>query len=43
MDRTIFTLKREAEPPVHIVLDYIDETIEVEQRLKPLYNFKAVD
>jgi len=25
------------------VLDYIDETVEVEQRLKPLYNFKAVD
>jgi RNA-splicing ligase RtcB len=25
------------------VLDYIDETVTVEQRLKPLYNFKAVD
>ena len=25
------------------VLDYIDGTIEVEHRLKPLYNFKAVD
>jgi len=25
------------------VLDYIGETVEVEQRLKPLYNFKAVD
>jgi RNA-splicing ligase RtcB len=25
------------------VLDYIEETVEVEQRLKPLYNFKAVD
>lgn len=25
------------------VLDYIDETVEVEQRLRPLYNFKAVD
>ena len=25
------------------VLNYIDETVEVEQRLKPLYNFKAVD
>jgi RNA-splicing ligase RtcB len=25
------------------VLDYIGETAEVEQRLKPLYNFKAVD
>jgi len=25
------------------VLDYISETVEVEQRLKPLYNFKAVD
>jgi len=25
------------------VLDYISETVELEQRLKPLYNFKAVD
>ncbi|MDR0503553.1 MAG: RtcB family protein [Treponema sp.] len=25
------------------VLDYISETVEVEHRLKPLYNFKAVD
>jgi RNA-splicing ligase RtcB len=25
------------------VLDYIGETVEVEQRLKPLYNFKSVD
>ena len=25
------------------VLDYTGETVEVEQRLKPLYNFKAVD
>jgi len=25
------------------VLDYISETVEVERRLKPLYNFKAVD
>jgi RNA-splicing ligase RtcB len=25
------------------VLDYIGETVTVEQRLKPLYNFKAVD
>jgi RNA-splicing ligase RtcB len=25
------------------VLDYIGETVEVEQRLRPLYNFKAVD
>jgi len=25
------------------VLDYIDETVAIEQRLKPLYNFKAVD
>ena len=25
------------------VLDYIGETVEVEKRLKPLYNFKAVD
>jgi RNA-splicing ligase RtcB len=25
------------------VLDYIGETVEVEQRLKPLYNFKAVN
>jgi RNA-splicing ligase RtcB len=25
------------------VLDYIGETVEIEQRLKPLYNFKAVD
>ncbi|MDR2596172.1 MAG: RtcB family protein [Treponema sp.] len=25
------------------VMDYIGETVEVEQRLKPLYNFKAVD
>jgi RNA-splicing ligase RtcB len=25
------------------VLDYISGTVEVEQRLKPLYNFKAVD
>jgi len=25
------------------VLDYINETVEVEQHLKPLYNFKAVD
>jgi RNA-splicing ligase RtcB len=25
------------------VLDYIGETVEVERRLKPLYNFKAVD
>ena len=25
------------------VLDYIGETVETEQRLKPLYNFKAVD
>jgi len=25
------------------VLDYIGDTVEVEQRLKPLYNFKAVD
>ena len=25
------------------VLNYIGETVEVEQRLKPLYNFKAVD
>ena len=25
------------------ILDYIGETAEVEQRLKPLYNFKAVD
>ena len=25
------------------VLDYIGETVEVEQRLKPLYNYKAVD
>jgi RNA-splicing ligase RtcB len=25
------------------VLDYIDDTVVVEQRLKPLYNFKAVD
>jgi len=25
------------------VLDYIGETVEVEQRLKPLYNFKATD
>ena len=24
------------------ILDYIGETVEVEQRLKPLYNFKAV-
>ena len=24
------------------VLDYIDETVEVEQRLKPLYNFKSI-
>jgi RNA-splicing ligase RtcB len=25
------------------ILDYIGETVEVEKRLKPLYNFKAVD
>jgi hypothetical protein len=25
------------------VLDYIGDTVVVEQRLKPLYNFKAVD
>jgi RNA-splicing ligase RtcB len=25
------------------VLDYIGETVEAERRLKPLYNFKAVD
>lgn len=25
------------------VLDYLGETVEVEQRLKPLYNFKSVD
>ena len=25
------------------VLDYIGETVEIEQRLRPLYNFKAVD
>ena len=25
------------------VLDYIDDTVEVEQRLRPLYNFKAAD
>ena len=25
------------------VLDYIGETVEVTERLKPLYNFKAVD
>jgi RNA-splicing ligase RtcB len=25
------------------VLDYISDTVEVQQRLKPLYNFKAVD
>jgi RNA-splicing ligase RtcB len=25
------------------VLDYIDETVEVEHRLRPLYNYKAVD
>ena len=25
------------------VLDYIGDTVEVEQRLKPLYNFKAID
>jgi RNA-splicing ligase RtcB len=25
------------------ILDYIGETVEVEQRLKPLYNFKAAD
>jgi len=25
------------------VLDYIDETVTIEQRLKPLYNFKAVE
>jgi hypothetical protein len=25
------------------VLDYIGETVDVEQRLKALYNFKAVD
>jgi hypothetical protein len=25
------------------VLDYIGETVKVERRLKPLYNFKAVD
>jgi RNA-splicing ligase RtcB len=25
------------------VLDYIGDTVEVEQRLKPLYNFKAAD
>jgi RNA-splicing ligase RtcB len=25
------------------VLDYIGETVEIEQRLKPLYNYKAVD
>jgi RNA-splicing ligase RtcB len=25
------------------VLDYIGDTVEIEKRLKPLYNFKAVD
>jgi hypothetical protein len=25
------------------VLEYIGDTVEVEQRFKPLYNFKAVD
>jgi len=25
------------------VLDYIGDTVEIEQRLKPLYNFKAAD
>jgi hypothetical protein len=25
------------------VLDYIGETVEVEQRLTPVYNFKAID
>jgi RNA-splicing ligase RtcB len=25
------------------VLNYIGETVEIEQRIKPLYNFKAVD
>jgi hypothetical protein len=25
------------------LLEYIGETVQVEQRLRPLYNFKAVD
>jgi RNA-splicing ligase RtcB len=25
------------------VLDYISETVELEERLKPVYNFKAAD
>jgi hypothetical protein len=25
------------------ILDYIGDTVEVDKRLRPLYNFKAVD
>jgi len=28
---------------LQIMLDYIGDTVEVEQRLRPLYNFKAAD